>query len=730
MIGFTDRDMPELPAELRQLLDVVSPCFQPTCSPRGSIFVDSSPMTHDPILALRVADHAATLRACIVYDFIPFDWPGYLPDIASRIDYVSRLRRLRDADLFLPISEYSARRLSEILGIPDDSICVTGACVRRSLYLRSRTKVDPYLGDGDRPYFLAVGGGDRRKNMRTAIEAIGFLQGVNEIPVSLKIVGRYEGDEQRQMKALAKQHGCERAVNLLSDIDDQALGKLYEKAVATIVPSHIEGFSLPVVESAVFRTPVVASTCPAHCELIDQPEALFPSNDPKTLADRLRVLLRKPTLRTSLSKAQSHLPAKFHEEAVAQRFWNPIVDRFQQSVRSTRSFGFNKGRKPTVAFLSPFPPDPSGVATYTQETLKAAPAHFNVDLYTDAPRPLHGSDGFLDAGPITLKPLVSGRYDAVVSVLGNSDLHTSIFELFERHGGPCILHDSRLVQIYHHRLGRQRFLELAVRFLQRPVKEAEVDMWLQDRETPSLFVELIIERADPLIVHTPQLRDLLQSRYKVRDELAQFSSLVSFTRAELSAPAQSAIRKELGIPPDVFAVSSFGYVDIERKASGAAVAALDLLRSWDIPAELYFVGSPGPERDRLIQIARDFGVERHVHLQQGFVTPQCFRNFLIASDAAIQLRAYRLGQASAALMDCAVAGLPVVATDELATCLEAPSYVHRIPNHVSPLLVAEQLAVFHQCGYDRSKTEVERQEFYRLHSFETYVRRLHQILKF
>ena len=136
VIGFTDRDMPELPAELRQLLDVVSPCFQPTCSPRGSIFVDSSPMTHDPILALRVADHAATLRACIVYDFIPFDWPGYLPDIASRIDYVSRLRRLRDADLFLPISEYSARRLSEILGIPDDSICVTGACVRRSLYLR------------------------------------------------------------------------------------------------------------------------------------------------------------------------------------------------------------------------------------------------------------------------------------------------------------------------------------------------------------------------------------------------------------------------------------------------------------------------------------------------------------------------------------------------------------------------------------------------------------------
>ena len=149
-----------------------------------------------------------------------------------------------------------------------------------------------------------------------------------------------------------------------------------------------------------------------------------------------------------------------------------------------------------------------------------------------------------------------------------------------------------------------------------------------------------------------------------------------------------------------------------------------------MPAELFFVGEAAGLNDALRQVARDYGVEREVHVSTEFVSTDCYRDLLIASDAAIQLRTYGFGQPSAALADCISAALPAVAGEELAASCDAPSYVSRVPDHISPLLIAEKLAEIWDRRWDRPAFSAERLHYCELHSFERYARGLTEILGF
>jgi glycosyltransferase involved in cell wall biosynthesis len=200
-----------------------------------------------------------------------------------------------------------------------------------------------------------------------------------------------------------------------------------------------------------------------------------------------------------------------------------------------------------------------------------------------------------------------------------------------------------------------------------------------------------------------------------------------FSAEELSRASRASARQSLGISPNTFLVSSFGFV-AKIKGFETCIQATALLRSWNVPAELHFVGcdlGEGPEVDR---IAAECGVSGHIHWTADFVDERTYRQFMIASDAAIQLRGYGFGQYSAALGDCISAALPSIATTDLAVSCEAPEYVRTVPDHKSDMQVAEQLAKFWE---DRMPVESRmdaRMQYLAEHNFAVYVKRLREIL--
>lgn len=724
-IGLVDPRMPIPPPDLASLVDEISASVNPPTNSVPALFVDGSPMTHDTRFSLRFQKHPGFLRAAVLYDFIPLDWPGYLPSPAARVEYLAKVARLRSFHLFCPISAYTASRLRELAGVSASRIHVTGASVRRSLYeARKRLPVIPSPYDQDERYFVTLGGDDRRKNTEVALNAVKRLNLLHDRVIPLKVIGFYCDAYKFDLLKLAGHPEGIGFLEFYPRIPDEEVVALHAGAIAAIAPSYIEGFSLPVPEAAVCGCPVIASTCAAHRELIEQPEALFDPGDSIGLTDKLEAVFNSPELRDSLLRSQAHLAATFHEEAVGKRFWHAISVGIEAPRKSLL---VSRPQKPELAFLSPFPPDLSGAARYTSMTMNAGGRFFRSAIYTDAPRPLPLRDAHLDGGKVSLAPLAAGRYNAIVSVLGNSAYHDTIFDVFERYGGPCILHDSRLTKIYYHRLGRDKFLELASKLLGRAISMEEAINWLQDRSLPCLFLEPIIERASPLIVQTRTQQALLKKRYGADVQVATCCPTVLFEDECLSDISKQKTRNRHGIASGDFVVSSFGYVGREKGAA-TCIMAIELLRSWNIPAELYFVGDAGPERNELDRVAMVYDVAEHVHYSLEFVDDSIYSDFLIASDAAVQLRTYALGQLSATLTDCVSAGLPCVASNDLAESCDAPGFVARVPDRFSPLQVAEHLALIWEARGGRASRKEARAAYLQKHNFEYYAQRLVEIL--
>jgi glycosyltransferase involved in cell wall biosynthesis len=690
-IGLVDARLPKILPEFHPLVDEITYSTNPCCNDGPAVFLDGSPMGHDTRFTTRFLHHPAFLRAAVLYDFIPLDWPGYLPALASRIDYLAKLARLRKFDLLFPISKYTARRASELLGLPGERMIVTGASVRRNIYqVRERLGEISSPYDRQDPYFFVIFGGDLRKNVELAVKAVRHLNLVHARRVPLKVAGHYDLKGSGHYDAACKRNLLRLAghaegkgfLEFCPLVSDEELVSLYSGAVATIVPSHIEGFSLPVVEASACGCPAVVSTCAAHLELVNQPEALFASTDVAALCGKLDALLNDPGLRDTLRAAQAHLRPKFHEDAVGGAFWSGLEVAAEKHTRPAAS---GRPKKPRIAFLSPYPPDQSDAASYTAMTIRAGEALFESDIYTAAARPLVPEGRLRDAGAISVVALLNGQYKAIVSVIGADPSHSRVLDVFKHCGGPCIIFDT----------------------------------------SPAL--ESVVERAAPLIVHTKQQRIEIKKRYGVEAQVLPLCPRNLFSEEELGVAERQKARERCGIRSATFVVSTFGDAARENWMQNC-IAAIDLLRSWNIPAELYFVGSASVENPELDRITLLYGLARCVHYRAGLAGNSTYRDFLIASDAAIQLRSGVFGASSIGLSDCISAGLPCIATKDVMLSCDAPGYVSAVPERYSALQVAEQLALIWETQPRREAYADARAAYIQGHNFEQHARRLVEIL--
>jgi hypothetical protein len=270
-------------------------------------------------------------------------------------------------------------------------------------------------------------------------------------------------------------------------------------------------------------------------------------------------------------------------------------------------------------------------------------------------------------------------------VFGNAYCDSDVFGLFQRFGGPCILHEF------------------------------------------PLFLEAIVKRASPLMVHTTTQQAELRDRYGIDAPVLPCCPAELFKDEEITKPARGAARERLGISPGAFLVSTFGAMTRD-KGMHTCIAALDLLRSWNLPAELYFVGKATAEAQEISRIASCYAVEQYVHVINVSAGGMKCRDFLIASDAAIQVRGSRLERPAMSLMDCISAGLPSVATRHLAALCDTPAYIRTVPDRFSPLQVAEQLALIWESNSCRDRYACARAAYLEKHNFRSYAQRLMEIL--
>ena len=728
LVGLVDETLPSLLPEARGALAAVYPnayaasgAGTPGRPPACVVML--SPMTHDPLFVARLLSDPTVLRAAVVYDFIPHRWPErYLPDSAQRLNYTMALRWLARCDAFVPISRSAADDLAALLGVPERAIAVSGCPLDPAF------EEVPAIARNRLPrHLLVVGGSDARKNPEVVIRAHAASRAMQRgAGVPLVVAGNYGKADAASFRAIAEAAGGRaELIEVPGHVPDRLLLDLYGQAFAIVCPSRDEGFSIPVIEGMAAGLPCLASDIPAHAELVTDLGCRFPTEDAMALRPKLERVVADAGWRAAMLARQAEVWPRFRAAAVARRFWDAILRRLDLGAPAVL-----RGHRPRVALLSPVPPDRSGVADYTAATCSEFGQLVDLHVFAETaqPAPLRH---VASVRPLAVLPHVSAGFDRVISVVGNSPFHLRIFEMLRRYGGACIAHDARLLDFYYWQIGKERAQVLASKELDRTVTDAELRAWLEDEaKLQALFLAELAESAAPTIVHSLVTARQFRDRYATSPAYLPFSIYRPWTEDELTLACRAAARQRLGIPTGEVAVATFGFVH-GTKAPEECVWALELLRGWGIPASLHFVGdlATHPGAAGLRELTETLGLTEQVRFVGGYVTEQTYRDYLVAADLGVQLRTYGLGALSGGLLDCAAAGLPTVTNASLGEAVGTPTtYVRRIPDAPSPLLLAEALADLLDAGLAAVRPAAEREAFAEARSFANYARGLCGVL--
>jgi glycosyltransferase involved in cell wall biosynthesis len=261
------------------------------------------------------------------------------------------------------------------------------------------------------------------------------------------------------------------------------------------------------------------------------------------------------------------------------------------------------------------------------------------------------------------------------------------------------------------------------------VTEDDLNRWLADEGTlEALFLGEIAQSSSPMIVHSQITARMVRERHGIEPTYIPFSIYRPWNPSALTPSARAAARSRLGLPEGEVIVATFGIVH-SSKAPQECVWALDVLRSWGIPASLHFVGGADSFPDETADLRRlvaSLGLTAHVRFAGShFVSEQTYRDYLAGADLGVQLRTYGLGALSGAVLDCAGAGLPTVTNVSLGDAVGVPSaYFRKIPDALSPVLLAESLADLLEKGVTSHRPEADRWAYAQSRSFHAYARML------
>ncbi|BDG01711.1 glycosyltransferase family 4 protein [Anaeromyxobacter oryzae] len=201
---------------------------------------------------------------------------------------------LARAAAILTVSEASRRDLADALGLAPGRIHVTPNGVDGRFF-------EAHAARPMRPYLLAVGTVEPRKNLPVLVEAFRRLRRDGR-ELELVIAGR------RGWAAPPPHSDLVPHVRIAGPVPDEALPALYAAAACFVQPSRLEGFGLALAEAMAAGVPAVASDIAAHREVGGPAVAYADPSDPDAFAAAIAATLDDPTAaraRATLARARA-----------------------------------------------------------------------------------------------------------------------------------------------------------------------------------------------------------------------------------------------------------------------------------------------------------------------------------------------------------------------------------------------------------------------------------------
>lgn len=199
---------------------------------------------------------------------------------------------LRRAAALLTVSEWSADEIRRVLSVPPERVAPVPQGVAPLDAPATPEAVARVRGrfDLERPYLLAVGTRDPRKNVAFLAEVVARLEAGGH-PCALVVAGARESG---RVWAETPELPSASWLVPVGEVDDETLRALYTGAAALCHPALAEGFGRPPLEAMACGTPVVAAPYGSAREVLGRAaEIVF--LDPDAWANTLaRVISESP----------------------------------------------------------------------------------------------------------------------------------------------------------------------------------------------------------------------------------------------------------------------------------------------------------------------------------------------------------------------------------------------------------------------------------------------------
>lgn len=474
----------------------------------------------------------------------------------------------------------------------------------------------------------------------------------------MAIVCRASDEEKASLNLNARKAGLPAGALVFTRyVSDTDLVALYNTCKAFIFPSCYENFGLPVLEAMRCGAPVIGSNASSIPEVIGNDEALFDPHSTQDMARMMEKLLTDDEFCRDLRK---------HAVAHAENFsWDKTAEKALSAMRkleaSRAAPSVATPEKPRLAFVSPLPPERSGISFYSAELLPHLSNYYDIDLIIQQADVDLGADGDLYAlRDLTWFEHNGAQFDRVLYQFGNSDFHSHMYDLLDKFPGTIVLHDFFMSENQRHMntVGFVRSLAEDSGFVSvldclgtGGSYEKAIELWPTNGR--------VLRAAEGVIVHSQHSRDLAQ-KYLGAQADDDFTDIPLLrTPAEVSADARAHARKALGIAPDALLICSFGHLSLNKQVleliDGFALSAA----AKNLDAALVFVGEGASIQQMIDERLAANLVEKQVTIT-GWTSDETYQAYLLAADIAVQLRTRSRGESSAAVLDVQNYGIATI----------------------------------------------------------------------
>ncbi len=640
------------------------------------------------------------LTASIVYDLIPYlNREVYLQNPVTETFYEEKIGHLRRADLLLAISESSRQECLSYLGFPKNLVVNISTAADSHFFPEAIAEKEEselrcrYMLY--KPFVMYTGGIDYRKNIEALIRAYASLEISLRKQHQLAIICSVQPEEKRRLENIAKSKGLKKGEIILTGfVPEKDLVSLYNLCKLFVFPSLHEGFGLPVLEAMKCGKAVIGSNTSSIPEVIGRDDALFdPAND-EAIAAKLGHALLDDVFRAQLEEHGINQAKKFTWERSARRAIKALEEMYAEHEKAKTFVSFS--RRPKMAYVSPLPPERSGISYYSVELLPELSRYYDIDVVVDQKLV---SDPWVSANcrvrDINWFRSNARSHERVLYHFGNSTFHQHMFGLLEEIPGVVVLHDFFLSGVVAHmeNSGVQ------------PASWSE-ELYFShgynamcDKFSTRNIVDVIwnypcnrsvLAGADGIIVHSENSRRLTEHWYGASASKAL--NLIPLLRAPAVTVDRGGAWQSLNLKEGDFVVCSFGLLGNTKLNHRLINAWLDSDLAKEKNCFLVFVGEndPGQYGQQILKVVKENKCATNI-LITGWADSSTYSRYLGIANIGVQLRKLSRGETSAAVLDCMNYGVPTIVNMNGSMADLPDKAVLKIPDEFSDAQLTEAL---------------------------------------